>query len=74
MYIHVKDGDKVRPLFKNGKIQHGSNYDKKIATTHLKEGQEYTIYYTIVYNFHTEVHLKEIPGVKFNSVHFENTI
>lgn len=52
--------------------KHGSEFDKKHANKHLKIGETYTIDYTDICEWHTDVYLKEVPNEYFNSVHFEN--
>lgn len=50
----------------------GYDYHKKIAETYLEIGKEYVVEKTIVDSFHTDVFLQEFPGIKFNSVFFED--
>lgn len=49
----------------------GYDGDKRTAAKHLTEGGIYTVAHTEVHGFHTNVWLEEVPGVIFNSVHFE---
>jgi len=41
------------------------------ANEHLEDGKEYTVDYTVVHNWRTDVYLIEVPGRSFNSVVFE---
>lgn len=70
--IYSKKGTKVKPIFKNGQLQHGYDTHKKEASKYLKEGQVYTIDRTDVDSWHTNFYLQEFPGISFNSVHFVN--
>lgn len=74
MNIYAKEGDKVKPVFKDGKLQHGHDWQKKVAMEYLKEGQIYTVEKTKVEDWSTDVYLKEFPGIPFNSVHFEDAL
>lgn len=49
-------------------------YDSQLefANCFLEKDKEYTIDYTDVSSFHTDVYLQEFKGVSFNSVHFKN--
>jgi len=68
--IYAKKGTKVIPLFENGNITGGYDEDKKHAMKFLKEGVFYTVDYTEVSSFHTDVFLEDFPNEPFNSVHF----
>lgn len=68
MDVYSKPGSKVR--FANP--DSGRDYDIKLAKKELKVGQIYTIDYTDVGSWHTDVYLVEKPGIPFNSVHFAN--
>jgi hypothetical protein len=70
MNIYAKEGHKVIVT----EIGINSGYDSHIEKAHsyLKVGQTYTVDYTKVGSWHTDVFLKEIPNVAFNSVHFED--
>lgn len=70
MNIYAKKGTKVIPLFENKEITGGYDGDKKHAMKFLKEGEFYTVDYTEVSSWHTDVFLEEFPGKAFNSVHF----
>ncbi len=70
MNIYAKSGHKVVVTERGMR----SGYEAHIATAkqHLTVGQVYTVDHTEVGDFHTDVFLKEIPGVAFNSLHFDN--
>lgn len=70
MNVYAKKGTKVIPLFENGNIAGGYVDDKKHAMKFLKEGGVYTVDYTQVGSWHTDVFLEEFPDKLFNSVHF----
>jgi hypothetical protein len=42
------------------------------AAEHLQEGETYTLSRILVGGFWTQVWLEEVPGIAFNSVHFDN--
>lgn len=50
----------------------GYPHHQETAAKHLKEGWIYTVERTEVGGWHTDVFLKEIPNVPFNSVMFDN--
>ena len=50
----------------------GYDYHKEVAEKYLEVGNEYTVEKTYVSGYHTDVYLKEIPNIKFNSVFFED--
>lgn len=68
MNIYAEHGDKVIC----STFAAGYDYHKEVAAKYLKAGKEYTIEKTVVDNWHTDVYLQEFPGVKFNSVFFED--
>lgn len=68
MNIYAKEGDKVVCSTLDG----GYKSDQETAEKYLVIGTEYTIEYTDVDNWHTDVYLGEFPGINFNSVFFEN--
>lgn len=70
MNIYAKKGTKVIPLFENGNITGGYDGDKEYASKYIKEGDVYTVDYTEVGSWHTDVYLEEFEGNCFNSVHF----
>lgn len=45
--------------------------DQEFAKQYLSEGMIYTVDFTDVGSWHTDVYLKEFPGKPFNSVLFE---
>jgi len=72
MNIYAKKGHKVVAT-KVG-INSGYDHHKETAKKYLKAGKTYTVDYTDVNNWHTNVFLQEIPKVAFNSVHFEDAV
>lgn len=72
MNIFAKEGAKVVPIFKDGVLLGGYEFEKETAMNYLKEGEIYKIDYTEIHSFSTDVFLKEFPGISFNSVHFED--
>ena len=68
MDTYAKEGHKVKFTSPNA----GYEYDQKQAETHLLVDGIYTVERTEVHNFSTDVYLKEVPGQKFNSVHFDD--
>jgi hypothetical protein len=69
MNIFAKEGDKV--IYS---ILQEYNSDKETAEKYLTRGNIYTVDYTHVEDFHTDVYLKEIPKISFNSVLFADYI
>lgn len=65
MDIYAKKGTKVMYTGKGGYDSH-----KMHADMFLKVGSVYTVEFTEVGGWHTDVYLKEFPGEGFNSVHF----
>jgi hypothetical protein len=51
-------------------LQGGYDVESERASRYLKEGIEYTVEKTTVHSWSTDVYLKEIPGIIFNSSHF----
>ncbi len=68
MNIYAKEGDKVICSTLNA----GYDSDKRKAEAHLVLNQVYTIARTVVHDWSTDVYLKEIPDVRFNSVFFKD--
>ncbi len=66
----AQPGTKVRPIYQDGQPLHGYEADRRKVAQWLKEDGVYTIDRTEVDRFHTDVYLKEVPGVRFNSVCF----
>lgn len=53
-------------------LKGGYEYDEEIAKKYLEIGREYTVEKIVVHNWSTEIWLKEIPNVMFNSVFFDD--
>lgn len=68
MNIYAKDGDKVIC----STLDAGYEHHKEVANQYLEVGKIYTVEYTIVDSWHTDVYLKEFPEINFNSVFFED--
>lgn len=67
MSIYAREDEKVVLTHPNN----GYDYDKLKANKYLKLGEVYTVSKTVVNGWTTDVYLKEIPDVSFNSVQFE---
>jgi len=65
MDIYSKEGTQVMYTGEGG-----YNHHKEYADEYLKVGEIYTVDYTEVDRWHTDVYLKEVPNKAFNSVHF----
>lgn len=59
-------GTKVRFAFPGN----GYPEDQEVAKRHMEENGVYTVDYTIVRSWSTQVFLEEVPNVSFNSVLF----
>lgn len=70
MNIYAIAGHKIRCYT----FDAGYEYDKEMAKEYLELGKEYTVEYTDVDNWSTDVCLKEFPNIKFNSVFFEDVV
>lgn len=68
MEIFAIKGHKV----KCSTLSAGYEFHQELAKKHLTIGDTYTVDYTNVDSWHTDVFLEEIPNVKFNSVFFED--
>ena len=68
MNIYAERGSKVR--FANPTA--GYEFDQEQCRKLLTLGAVYTVASTDVERFSTAVQLKEVPGVRFNSVMFED--
>lgn len=68
MDIYAKEGDLVIVTEKSAKS--GLEEDVANVGKHLKIGKVYTVERTEVGGWCTDVILKEVPGVRFNSVNF----
>ena len=53
-------------------LRNGTEEDQGNAILYLKPKRLYTLKKIIVHDWHTDVWIDEVPGVKFNSVQFEN--
>lgn len=69
MSINVRASPGTKVIFSNPDA--GYVIDQENAREHLKVGKKYTVAYTRVRSWHTDVFLKEVDGVSFNSVLFE---
>lgn len=49
----------------------GYAHDQETAREHLEVGEVYTVERTEVGRWHTDVFIKEVPGVAFNSPMFD---
>ena len=64
----AKEGNLVKFSYpKNGYEHH-----QEKAAQYLTAGEVYTIYEVVIDSWHTDVYLKEFPGVAFNSVMFSD--
>jgi hypothetical protein len=70
MNIYAIEGHKV----KCSTLDAGYTYDMERATKYLEVGNEYTVDYTMVDSFSTDVCLREFPNVMFNSAFFEDVV
>lgn len=68
MNIYALNGHKVSFTHPNG----GWPYDQQQAKTYLELDNTYTVDRTIVHSSSTDVFLKEVPNIKFNSVMFDD--
>lgn len=68
MNIYALENHKIRCCTLNA----GYDYHKELAEKYLEVGKEYTVLRTHIDSYHTDVVVKEIPDVKFNSVFFES--
>jgi hypothetical protein len=66
-YVYYGDGDLICYCH----IQYGFTHDRKLARQHLQYLNVYTVDNVEVYSSKSNVFLKEIPGVPFNTVLFE---
>ena len=72
MNIYAKEGHKITVTEET--INYGYNHHKEMANKHLKVGEVYTVDHTEVGGWHTDVYIKEVPNIAFNSVHFEDAV
>lgn len=68
MNIYAEPGDKV--IYAHPKA--GWEYDRERCQQLLTPCQRYTVAKVVVGSFATDVYLKEVPSVGFNSVMFED--
>lgn len=70
MNIYAKKGHKVRLTTINA----GQKPEQEVVKQHLLLNEVYTIDYTNVSNWATQVYLQEVPGIQFNSVFFTDVV
>lgn len=70
MNTDVKPGDKVRFTRPHA----GYQSDQRLTAAKFTVGSKYTVERMLTHSFYTDVFLKEVPGVKFNSVQFEDAV
>lgn len=68
MNIEAEKGDKI--IYNHPDA--GYEPDHKKAKARLKLNEIYTVERTEVYNWHTNVYIKEFPDMYFNSVMFDD--
>jgi len=68
MDIYAKPGTEI--IFNHP--SNGYDHDQEEAKNHLILGSVYTVERTVVHSWHTDVYLKEVPGISFNSVLFDD--
>jgi hypothetical protein len=68
MNIYSQHGDKV--VYNN--FNDGGAWDQGVAKQFLEPNQVYTVDYTEVHSFSTDVYLVEVPNIRFNSVVFSD--
>jgi hypothetical protein len=68
MNIYATHGHRVRCAT----LTAGYESDRQDAIKYLVIGNEYTVDYTMVHNWSTDVFLVEFPNISFNSVFFED--
>ena len=52
----------------------GTPEEIKLIKELIEIGKPYTVEKTVVHTWHTEVYLKEFPGISFNSIFFRNLL
>jgi len=65
--LHCEKGSKIAFVHPNS----GYPGDQESAKKHLIKNGEYTVEYLSVGRSSSTIQVKEVPGIKFNSVHFE---
>lgn len=68
MNLYADKGSKV--MVSKTSINNGYKSDKDHAAKYLKVGGTYTVNYTVVHDWYTDVFLEEFPDTWFNSVFF----
>ena len=68
MNIYALEGHKVKVVEQTANS--GYKEDVELIRKHCVIDKEYTVDYTIVHSSSTDVYLKEIPNIRFNSVNF----
>lgn len=69
MDIYCNKGHKIVFLGKNG-----WDGEAEEASRYLTVGEVYTVDYTVVHSWTTDVYLEEFPKRSFNSVMFEDAV
>lgn len=69
MNIYANEGDKVKFSYP----ENGYDYDIEKGKKYLEVGKVYTVDYTDVHSYTTDVYIKEVPNISFNSVLFSDT-
>lgn len=68
MDIYALPGEQIRFAHP----EHGYSGDQDKAQKHLTLGTVYTVERTELFSGETNVYLLEVPGIRFNTVHFES--
>ncbi|ENA1795746.1 hypothetical protein ABF176_002599 [Flavobacterium psychrophilum] len=68
MNIYAIEGHKIKCV----RLSAGYRFHQELAEKYLEVEKEYTVEKTDVDSYHTDVYLKEIPNINFNSVFFED--
>lgn len=68
MNIWSKKGHKIKVTKLS--INNGYTHDSQKAKKYLTVGRIYTVENIDVYDFHSSVEIRELPGIWFNSVNF----
>lgn len=70
MDINTPIGKKITTSVQS--LKNGSEQEQSYAILYLKPKRQYTLKKIVKYDWHTDIWIAEVPGVKFNSVQFEN--
>ena len=54
--------------------ENGTDSDKEMVEKYLKKDELYTVEFLTIGGYQSEVELKQFPGIKFNSIHFERIV